>query len=899
MIQKIVISLLIGFLMTLWIAQEDPWVTKKFEYLFKTLFASSLDCSFSSHVKRVNFFVPSIELEDVQVSPLKGNGWMWKAKKYNTKCTWASILGVRKLDLHITMEGLEATTTMDSNNQPAIMAHLKRVIAISSGNLPITLKELCINKGKALLDDSAIQGSICWTSRMLKGAQELQLDCTVHDGAVVVHDKHVKHMHGDIHLINQTANQQSQLAADGSISLQTSLLPEPGDSCSITIAWNNDRGAIVLKNNNNLLCIDPISITYADNTIKATATAQVPLNYLAHMAGIRQGASIQGNSTAHVELAINDKLCLDGTYTIGALYYNSIKLIESCALSFKKNDENWHGEIQIIPKIGQSIVGLYSYDQIKNTYTFSASNDTPLMVPLVSALIDAGNAQICVQGTWQKGQGNYSCIIANQTADLNQTITGAIDIHPAGITINACNNDKEARLSLGFKPFELQTLYYGKKDKNPLIHMKNDHQTHALVGYCDFSLVRQALVKLCNTDIQGHGTIGFTMTNNDHEIQTHLTMTEGTIRLPHTYNFITGFQGTVLADLTQKKCVVRNLNCTLHRGSITCDRATVLLNDAFDFTFAHIPLLADSCLININRDLFAQVSAFLLVTKTEGMMPLCKGNLLIERGNCKDNIFAHVVPQRVSPVKPTPAFMNCECDLSVATREPIQIQTPFLQTNVRLNAHVSGALDQPKVKGAITISGGCLNFPYKPLFISKGRITFQQNQLSDPLIELSAHNSMRNYRVSLQVAGSGSNPLINLTSTPTLSEEQIIALLLTGQPEGSLNMVMPSLVMQNIKNLLFDARQDSPNSYFAGFLKPLRHIKVIPRFSDQTARGGIRGALEIELGERWHATIQNNFSLSEDTRLDVEYLASDNIAVRGFRSEQRDVGGEVEMRWKW
>lgn len=890
--------------MTLWIAQEDPWVTKKAESLFKTLFASSLDCSFSCRVKRVNFFVPSIELEDVQVRPLAGSGWMWKAKKYDTKCTWASILGVRKLDLHITMEGLEATTTMDSTNQPAIMAHLKRVIAISSGNLPLMLKELCINKGRATLDDPSICGSVCWTSRMLKGAQGIQLDCTLHDGAATVHSRHVEQLRGDIHVVNQTTDQQTQLVADGTITLRTSLLPEPENNCSINISWNNDHGACALKNSNNRLHIDPISITCADNAIKVSLTAHAPLSYCAHMAGIEHSSSIQGDSEAHVDITMGDTLAIDGSCSIGNIQYNNIKLVESCCSSFKKNGGLWngglwHGTIQVAPRADQTIVGSYSYDQINNAYTFTASNDTPLMVPLMQLPIKAGNARVQIQGISGKGQGNYACILGDQT-DENQTVAGVINITPEELTINARNNGKEAGFTLGFKPhLELQTVYYGKQGSSPLIHGKKDYKTHALVGYCDFSLVRRALLKLSNTDIQGHGIIGYRITVDDQEVHARLAMTEGTIRLAHTYNFITGFQGTVSADLAQKKCIAHNVNCTLHRGSITCDRATVLFNDAFDLTFAHIPLLADSCLLNINRDLFAQVSAFLLVSKTEGMMPFCKGHLLIERGNCKDNLLAHVIPQRVSPVKPASAFMNCGCDLFVATREPIQIQTPFLQTNVRLNAHVSGSIEQPKVKGAITISGGCLNFPYKPLFISKGCITFQQNQLSDPLIELAAHNSMRNYRVSLQVSGSGSNPLINLTSTPTLSEEQIIALLLTGQPEGSLNMVMPSLVMQNIKNLLFDAHQDYPSSYFAGFLKPLRHIKVIPRFSDQTARGGIRGALEIELGERWHATIQNNFSLSEDTRLDVEYLASDNIAIRGFRSEQRDVGGEVEMRWKW
>ena len=38
--------------------------------------------------------------------------------------------------------------------------------------------------------------------------------------------------------------------------------------------------------------------------------------------------------------------------------------------------------------------------------------------------------------------------------------------------------------------------------------------------------------------------------------------------------------------------------------------------------------------------------------------------------------------------------------------------------------------------------------------------------------------------------------------------------------------------------------------------------------------------------------IQKNFSLTEDTKFELEFLLSDDITLR-------DIGGEVEMRWKF
>jgi len=45
--------------------------------------------------------------------------------------------------------------------------------------------------------------------------------------------------------------------------------------------------------------------------------------------------------------------------------------------------------------------------------------------------------------------------------------------------------------------------------------------------------------------------------------------------------------------------------------------------------------------------------------------------------------------------------------------------------------------------------------------------------------------------------------------------------------------------------------------------------------------------------------IQKNFSLTEDTKFELEYFFSDDITLRAIRDERRDIGGEVELRWKF
>jgi hypothetical protein len=83
------------------------------------------------------------------------------------------------------------------------------------------------------------------------------------------------------------------------------------------------------------------------------------------------------------------------------------------------------------------------------------------------------------------------------------------------------------------------------------------------------------------------------------------------------------------------------------------------------------------------------------------------------------------------------------------------------------------------------------------------------------------------------------------------------------------------------------------------WLGPLQNVKIVPRFSDQTSRGGLRAALAIEVNENLSALIQQNFSLSEDTLIEVAYKPLDELTIRGIRDERGDFGGEVEARFTW
>ena len=153
----------------------------------------------------------------------------------------------------------------------------------------------------------------------------------------------------------------------------------------------------------------------------------------------------------------------------------------------------------------------------------------------------------------------------------------------------------------------------------------------------------------------------------------------------------------------------------------------------------------------------------------------------------------------------------------------------------------------------------------------------------------------------MQISGTAQQPTITFQSSPALQDEQIASLLFGGTEDGAVAIAVPLSLSGELERLLLGSA-DEASHILVGLeriLKPFGNVRIVPSFSDQSARGGVRGALRVEVNDRLSGLIQQNFSLTEDTRVVVEYSLSDDTLLRGIRDERGDLGAEVEARWKF
>lgn len=362
------------------------------------------------------------------------------------------------------------------------------------------------------------------------------------------------------------------------------------------------------------------------------------------------------------------------------------------------------------------------------------------------------------------------------------------------------------------------------------------------------------------------------------------------------------------ANLAAAYCFSNNI-LTLHNGALYFHQGVIEVPHATIFcegmrpVHARIPLLIKHCFISWKKDIFALLSGAPEITYQKDKGWQVKGYIIADRSQMHDNILS----QEFQKSFHAPSYSSQEFYKTVAldctfhTASPLKIKTDVLQAQAQVALACKGTLYAPDIQGTIDCRQGLFMFPYQSLYIKRGKLSFEPYRTENPHIDIVAKNKIKKYDVTMSITGSIANPDIQFSSSPSLEREQIMSLLFGGSEDGTLFIALPKTLGDSLDQLLFGSAQRAAYTYhhLNEIFKPLKNIRLVPSLSDQKGRGGLRGSLIVEVDERLRALIQQNFSLTEDTRWEVEYDISDDTSIRGIKDEHGDVGAELEMRWKF
>lgn len=901
------------------VAHYDQLLRHTIAHHLKQSLERSLDGHVSFELNSFNMLQPTLELKNLVIHPRAEDphhGWMWQCQRLKIHLSWLRFIRNGAIDMAIEFDNLDMQSVLQ-DKVPAISHHLRKLI--ENQRLPFCcfIKSFSLQKATCTIYDrernAELKVSIHSSSSKINELFKSKIN--IIDGYLKINnDPMITDLFGTcvLDLNNTVKGAQCITRIDSRFCMPKS---EP-NNFYLSGQWNGDHGRFALRNADDSCTIDPIIITQRQQKSWLQLNARVPIAQaracLPHKEQQDYFSTVDGLCIVRLLTTLDQSL----SHIDAHILFENMQLKEypwhvTSALFLNKRLSQWSGNTSLrVPTICE-IKSNLSFNQATQEFSCSFANDFPLCLPgtpywkiekICGDLKTAANGVI---------EGPLTCTVNNKLINslISTDATARIKENKCCITGALENDTYQIDLNFSAFPFFEKALYQNNKNMPllelscpPLTFQEGAAKTVDLQGRVNMTLVRLFLQKFMDQQLQAEGTFVFNGTLNKKEFNAAIELENGTIRLPHTFNFANKFSAQLRYELASKKLVLSDAWCQLHTGKMNIPHASAQFDDKYNLIFTCVPLLIDHCLFNIKHDLFAMISGSLMIRTAAKDETSITGNIIIDKSQMTENIFANTFQKQLFQHANSMLNTNhpkATCHITLETKDLIHIDTTFLQAQARAHLIINHNLSDPDISGRIELSSGSLLFPYKPLYITKGSLIFLPEQRHNPVIELTAKNTIKKHKVALQVSGSLTDHHVLFESTPPLSEEQIISLLFVGSAQESLNVMAPALIVQNVKKLLFGIKQSSIlDHYFKQFVKPFS-VNLVPSFTDQSGRGGLRGAIEIDVNDQLRATIQKNFSLSEDTRVEVEYAASEDVTVRGTRSERRDLGGEIEMRWKF
>jgi hypothetical protein len=218
-----------------------------------------------------------------------------------------------------------------------------------------------------------------------------------------------------------------------------------------------------------------------------------------------------------------------------------------------------------------------------------------------------------------------------------------------------------------------------------------------------------------------------------------------------------------------------------------------------------------------------------------------------------------------------PLFKDVVFDVGITSSKPFRIRNNLVRGAVRPDLSLRGTGELPFLVGTVYIDPSRVVLPSGRLQVQSGLIRFPEKEPDRPQLDLLAHSKILGYDINLVTSGPLDDPVITLSSSPALPNDELLLLLLTGQPpktgtsgasrgRGATN-VMVYLGRDFLERWLADDSAGSDESVLDRF--ELDFGRNITRSGEQTVEATFR------LGGQAAATGKTYYLSAEKDRYDA------------------------------
>jgi hypothetical protein len=207
-----------------------------------------------------------------------------------------------------------------------------------------------------------------------------------------------------------------------------------------------------------------------------------------------------------------------------------------------------------------------------------------------------------------------------------------------------------------------------------------------------------------------------------------------------------------------------------------------------------------------------------------------------------------------------PPLRDMVFDVRITAREPFKVRNNLVRGSARPDLVLSGTGEIPLLVGKVYVESTRLYMPAGRIQLETGLVRFEKTDPDRPRLDLIGTSTMLGYDITAVINGPYDEPVITLSSSPPLPDEELLMLLLTGQPPKS-SGIRSNGAKQSLNVAVFLGR-DVLTRWFGG--------------DEDDPTGDILDRFDIEVGRgitrQGEETIHSQFRLTDDVFLDGDSL---------------------------
>ena len=351
--------------------------------------------------------------------------------------------------------------------------------------------------------------------------------------------------------------------------------------------------------------------------------------------------------------------------------------------------------------------------------------------------------------------------------------------------------------------------------------------------------------------------------------------------------------------------------CEIISSSGSIESKELLLNwGAQGLQYVHIPLKVNNFLVNQRKNFYAVVDGGCTFDWMDGGVHRIDGLFLIKKSTL-NNVDADESSEPLFDFSTNALselnrsdFKRINGSIVVKTTDPLKVNLPALKTRAHIDGKVDVGMNSdgnliPKISGSLKLDGGELEILGRPFRIVRGTVDVLSGQSDNPILNFLAYANIKQYRIAAHGSGSFHQPNLIFESTPYLSQEQIVGLMLSGAEHADINQQLPGIFLQNIHKILNSSDVAGKKNLIQSLINSFKYVQLLPYQDDLSSQKTVKARLHIELGPHLRALLHKDILGKEAVALQLEYDLSDELNFRFLRQSSGLVGAEAEMRFKF